>query len=447
MLNLPIQWLLVLQLVVPNLLVVSRSTIPPGIDIEAILEMSPRTTTIDYDLADFDEQVYGPIYNGGTADAGASTSSGSDVSGNMDIPKTAEGTQMNKNNGKFVMLGPDSNDNVDGPVLIGSVNDGSQVSSKDKTAVEATVETLSPGFDESANSDPDLDGDGISTGDINILTGSGSSKDTSGEVALLDSTDISEVSKQDNGASSADDVAISDQSSSNPTFSSCFKNSSSGSGETDFCRFVNAVYGVCNAHFSSECSAFIDSSSNDPSSISSEDQTKTASGETTDSTESGSLVSEESLDTESAVLSPESTDYDSLRSSLESMGSAEISETTMRDILKIVKGLCPSVCSAASTRDSAESGSTNSESSIESAESSAHSSMTEETSSETSEETVSPEGDTEADSDSSDSSNGAAPHTSDNAGKPKTFDRSNSVHTNKASVLSDSDTETESDSE
>ena len=428
------RWLLLLQLLVQEKLVTSRSTLSPDIDIEAILDMSPRTTTIDYDLADFDEQANGPSYATDTAES-TPAPSGNDTGGDTGKSKTVVGAVPN-NNGKVVMLGPDSNDNVDGLVL-SDVQYDNPGSSEDNVATEAAVGTVMSGFGGSVNPDPDYDGDGTSTGDISGLNGAGSTsditRDTGGSVS--DSTETSDSIKPDRVPSS--NGVTSGQGSVGPSFSSCFN--TSGSTQTDFCRFVNAVYDVCNAHFSSECSSSSDSSSTDQSGVTAEEESVSK-----ETVESGSNMSEESMDTESAVLSPDSSSFDNLAASLESMNSAEMSEKTMNEILKIVKGLCPSVCSAASKQDSSESGSTSSESSVESAESSAHSSMTEETYSETSEERNSPETINESDSGSSDSSNTVTDHTSSTAAEPKPLESSN---INMAAVQSDSDTETESDSE
>ena len=415
----------------------SRSTLSPDIDIEAILDMSPRTTTIDYDLADFDEQANGPSYATDTAQS-TPAPSGNGTGGDAGKSKTGTGPGPN-NNGKVVMLGPDSNDNVDGLVL-SDVQYDNPGSSGDNVATEATVGTFISGFGGSVNPDPDYDGDGTSTGDISALSGFGSSSDILRDAneSVSDSTETSDSMKTDRDPSS--NGVTSGQGSAGPSFSSCFNTSgSSGSTQTDFCRFVNAVYDVCNAHFTSECSSSSDSSSTDQSGVTAEEESVSK-----ETVESGSNMSEESMDTESAVLSPDSSSFDNLAASLESMNSAEMSEKTMNEILKIVKGLCPSVCSAASKQGSSESGSTSSESSVESAESSAHSSMTDETYSETSEESNSPETNKESDSGSSDSSNTATDHTSGTAAEPKPLESSN---INMAPVQSDSDTETESDSE
>ena len=435
------RWLVLLQLLVQEKLVTSRSTLSPDIDIEAILDMSPRTTTIDYDLADFDEQANGPSYATDTAES-TPAPSGNATGGDAGKSTTATGPGQN-NDGKVVMLGPDSNDNVDG-LLLSDVQYDNPGSMEDNVATKATVGTVMSGFGGSVNPDPDYDGDGTSTGDISALSGFGSSSDIwrDANESVSDSTENSDSMKTDRDPSS--NGVTSGQESAGPSFSSCFNTSgSSGSTQTDFCRFVNAVYDVCNAHFSSECSSSSESSSTDQSGVTAEEDTVSK-----ETVESGSNMSEESMDTESAVLSPDSSSFDNLAASLESMNSAEMSEKTMNEILKIVKGLCPSVCSAASRatskQESSESGSTSSESSVESAESSAHSSMTDETYSETSEESNGPETNNESDSGSSDSSNTAAGHTSGSVAEPKPLESSN---INMAPGQSDSDTETESDSE
>ena len=431
------RWLLLLQLLVQEKLVASRSTLSPDIDIEAILDMSPRTTTIDYDLADFDEQANGPSYATDTAES-TPAPSGNDTGGDAGKSKTVAGSGPN-NNGKVVILGPDSNDNVD-ELVLSDVQYDNPGSMEDNVATKATVGTVMSGFGGSVNPDPDYDGDGTSTGDISVLNGAGSTSDITSDMggSVSDSTETSDSMKTDRDPSS--NGVTSGQGSAGPSFSSCFNTSgSSDSTQTDFCRFVNAVYDVCNAHFSSECSSSSESSSIDQSGVTAEEESVSK-----ETVESGSNLLEESMDTESAVISPDSSSFDNLAASLESMNSAEMSEKTMNEILKIVKGLCPSVCSAASKQGSSESGSTSSESSVESAESSAHSSMTDETYSETSEESNGPETNNESDSGSSDSSNTAAGHTSGSVAEPKPLESSN---INMAPGQSDSDTETESDSE
>lgn len=409
-----IQRILIVQLMLPRILVVSRTTYPPDLDLDVILGISPRTTTIDYDMADFDEQSYGSTYDGDTIKSGTSAISADNTSGGS------------KGNGrtKFIMVRPDSNDNVDVPIFSDSTADNNQMSAEDNVVMGGASGGLSA---ENLDPDPDFDIDGITTESrrrstrevsSNEVTGKpnklkmnsdkssreassseitskpGGSKngktspqpssnevtekpsrakdervETSTQLSSMQVTDKPSRSNDKSSPSSAEKSKTSKQNSAsssaaggnkeqfvgaNLTFSSCFKNRRSPTAsKSDFCRFADAVFNVCKSQFSSDCSRSINS-----------DQSNEAK-------ESDTYTSEEGGDEAWSEFSFESVDYDRLRASLESFDSSELSDSKMDEVLKIVKGLCPNVCLAAIKAGVAGSSS-------ESEESSTFSSTTEE---------------------------------------------------------------------
>ena len=411
-----IQWLLIAQLSVPNP-VLSRTTYPPDLDLDVILGISPGTTTIDYDQADFDEQAYGPIYGGDTVVKSGSSKS----TGNKGSPGAGANSKSSGRT-RFMMMRSDSDDNVDGPILSDSGADNNQMSSENNVVLGGASGGTSGAISgEVMDPDPDLDADVSNIGgsakssrrvsstevtdkpkrsrgsgektstqassnevtaassnevtdaSSNEVTGTphktknGGSKSTrqvssnevtdkpnktkggrdksSGEVSSSEVTGKPKKSKdmtsaqptekpkpsEKNGSSTGSKTSKK-SAPSNLTFSLCFETSvSSQASQTDFCRFANAVHGVCKAYFSNICSGSMDFH-----------QYKIG--------ESESYASEESMDSEWRDYSLDSVDYDSLTASLESFGSSEMSDNEMKEVLKIVKGLCSNVCSAARKR-------------------------------------------------------------------------------------------------
>ena len=387
-----LQWLAVMQILVPKLVVVSRTTFPPDLDLDVILGISPRTTTIDYDMADFDEQAFGPTYSSGTVEVKSSKGSTGTKTGNNG--KSNKGISMRK----FVMMRPDSNDNVDGPAISDMDESNNQISAEDNIVIEDTTGTVNADIDTSLNADPDVDADGVSTDDLNTKSDSMGSAEVTGKPAR--SSGMPPGSKEKSGSSKqgsstpspTNNATASEAKSSNLTFSSCFENNApSSTAKSDFCKFANAVYGVCKARFSSKCRGS-GSQAKDRSFMSSEEQMYE------EADESYRFTSEESMDEENIGYSFESTDYDSLRASLESLGSADMSDNEINQVLKIVKSLCPNVCSAAKRKrqpgvTNSDSSAESTDTSVDSAESSAHSSVTQETSEEASDEVISSESD------------------------------------------------------
>ena len=433
-----IQWLLFAQLSVPNL-VLSQTTYPPDLDLDVILGISPGTTTIDYDQADFDEQAYGPIYGGDTVVKSGSSKS----TGNKGSPG-ARASSKSSGRTRFMLMRSDSDDNIDGSILSDSGADNNQMSSENNVVLGGASGGTSGAISgEVMDPDPDLDAYVSNMGDSGKSSrrisstevtdkpkrsrGSGektSTQASSNEVTAASSNEVTDASsnevtgtlhKTKNGGSkstrqgssyevtdkpnktkggrdkSSGEVSSSEvtgkpkkskdmtsaqptekpkpsekngsstgsktskkSAPSNLTFSLCFETSvSSQASQTDFCRFANAVHGVCKAYFSNICSGSMDS-----------DQYKIG--------ESESYASEESMDSEWRDYSLDSVDYDSLTASLESFGSSEMSDNEMKEVLKIVKGLCSNVCSAARNSKGTA---TRSDSTVESAESSTSSAI------------------------------------------------------------------------
>ena len=393
MLHTLVQWLLIALLSVPSP-VLSRTTYPPDLDLDVILGISPGTTTIDYDQADFDEQAYGPSYDGDTA----VQSGGSKSAGGAGSP--GDGTS-NKSGGRtrFMMMVADSDDNIDGPILSDTGADNNQMSAENNVVLGGTSGGTSGAVSgEIIDPDPDLDADGSERGN-GRTTRQASSTDvldtpkrpkgnvektstqaSSNEITAAASNEVTEKpQKSKNGGSKSTRQGNSNNATNKPnsrekssnevssgevtgkpnksngmtsakppvkpttksnggttnepkpknvTFSSCFEKRQSSASQSDFCRFTNAVHGVCKAYFSNICSESLGRNQHGPY-------------------ESESYASEESMDSEWRDNSLDSTDYDSLTASLESFGSAEMSGNEMREVLKIIKGLCSNVCSAA----------------------------------------------------------------------------------------------------
>ena len=385
-------------LLVPNL-VLSRTTYPADLDLDVILGISPGTTTIDYDQADFDEQAYGPSYDGDTA----VRSGGSKSAGGEGSPD--DGTS-NKSGGRtrFMMMRADSDDNIDGPILSDTGADNNPMSAENNVVLGGTSGGTSGAISgEIIDPDPDLDADGSergsgrttrqasstdvldtpkrSKGNVEKTSTQASSNEITAAAASNEVTEKPQKSKnggskstrqvnsnnatnkpnkskdsrekgsnevssgevtgkpnKSNGMTSAkppvkpttksNGATTNEPKPKNVTFSSCFEKRQSLASQSDFCRFTNAVHGVCKAYFSNICSESLGRNQHD-------------------SYESESYASEESMDSEWSDYSLDSTDYDSLTASLESFGSSEMSDNEMKEVLKIVKGLCSNVCSAA----------------------------------------------------------------------------------------------------
>ena len=377
-------------------LVLSRTTYPPDLDLDVILGISPDTTTIDYDQADFDEQAYGLSYDGDTV----LKSGGSKGGGDKGSPSAGTSNKSGDRT-RFMMMQADADDNVDAPILDNTGVDNNQLSAENNVVLGGASGGTSGAVSGEVNDpDPDMDADGsenvsgrttreapstnvigtaktskgkgektsteassneITAASSNEVTdkpqksGSGDSKSNGATKKVTDKSNKSkydrekasnEVTDKPNKANSMTTTSppkapkpsktgsntSKDPKTGNLTFSSCFENRQASTSQSDFCRFTNAVHEVCEAYFSNICSGSRGSNQQG-------------------SAESESYASEESVDSESMDYSIDSTDFDSLTASLESFGSSEMSDNEMREVLKIVKGLCSNVCSAAKKRN------------------------------------------------------------------------------------------------